>query len=95
MVGDGDDLRTGFAEQVNIVVMSGRAAEVAGPVKKVSHALCDERLPRTIPQSPAFIPESRGGTYCITTTEGRIAVFAILPQPGFYGVLIDVVVWES
>ncbi|GHF29829.1 hypothetical protein GCM10010218_08760 [Streptomyces mashuensis] len=102
LVGVDDDLRGDFSASASVVVMSGRAAEAPGSATELSRAECVRRLPGGVPTQPVWVPLTRGnsnavsGTYCFTTTGGRVAAFemvsASFPLPE--KVTVQVVVWD-
>lgn len=100
LVGVDDDLRGDYSASAAVMVMTGRAAEAPGDAGDLRRSDCERRLPSGVARNPVWVPLTRSngvsGTYCFTTTEGRIAAFSMvsadLPLPD--SVTIKVVLWE-
>ncbi|MFF3244264.1 hypothetical protein ACFYWY_11135 [Streptomyces sp. NPDC002870] len=98
-----DDLRGDYQTTPMIRVLSGHAAEAPGDVADLGLADCEKRLHPGLAQGAAWIDvfrsnNSPGGTYCFTTTKGRVGAFSIesagpdqvLPD----SVILSVVLWQ-
>ncbi|MBA9007201.1 hypothetical protein [Thermomonospora cellulosilytica] len=100
LVGAQDDLRGDNQTAPKVIVFTGRVAEVSGDVGGLSREECERSLPPGASREPVFLPVYRGngvnGTYCFTTTENKVAAFAMVsadfPLPT--SVRIEAVVWE-
>ncbi|MFF5531763.1 hypothetical protein ACFY71_04700 [Streptomyces cinerochromogenes] len=100
--GTDDDLRGDYSSSPGIFVMAGQAAEVPGDAADLKFQDCAQLLQGGVNNNPVVISVRRGtglnGTYCFTTTKGRIAAFTIVsagPDPVLpESVTVKVVLWE-